>query len=350
MSNPIPKRILIAGGYPHHLPLEVEKAFFQAGWQTAFFDTSPESPWYRPVIKPLRKVIHNLRIKRHPQTLDNTRFSNLGWRSARWVQAIRDSRPDLALVINGNRFGLPWLREAAKVCPLACWMVEPFGRMDKLIEAAQAGVYSRILVYAENYVEELRRHGVESEFYPHHAAETPPESRVCNFERHYDWSFLGGHSPWREECLRSLLAKFPNGFVMGPRWIKVAKRDPVFRSVVHRGYLGKDQSFDLYLDSRIGLDISTSAQTDRNGVTMRAVELLACGCRLLCQPNEEIARLPWDVSPRVLTFSTPMELLSLLTEELSRPHNSSDQVATMKIACQVSGYQTLVATLSEGIC
>jgi len=338
---------VIAGGYPHHLAREVEKASRQAGWETEFFDTSPESPWYRPVIKPLRKLLHNLRIQRHPQTFDTTRFSNIGWRSSRWVQTLRITQPDLALVICGNRFDLPYLREAATICPIACWMVEPFGRMDRLIEAAHAGVYQKILVYADNYVEELRRHGIESEFYPHHAAETPPETQVCNLERRYDWCFIGSHSPWREECLRTVLAKYPNGFVLGPRWKRVAKNNPALRSVVHRGYYGKEESFALYLDSRIGLDIGTSPAPNRNGVTMRAVELLACGCRVFCQPNDEIARLPWDVSPRVQTFSTPQELLALTTHELSRPPTGQDRLGVLEIARQVSGYQALVAALES---
>ena len=343
------KRILIAGGYPHHLVMEVEKGFKKEGWQTEFFDTSPESPFYRPFIKPLSKLIHNLRIQRHPEIFKDSTISNLGWRSMRWVKRIRETRPDLALIINGNRFGLPWLKEASAICPVACWMVEPFGRMDRLIEAGQAGVYSKLLVYAHNYIAELAQHGIQSEYYPHRAAETPPELQVCSQERRYDWSFLGSHSPWREKCLSAIVEQFPNGFVMGPRWDRVAKQKPAFRPVVHDGYYGKEEAFPLYLNSKIGLDIGTSDAINRNGATMRSMELLACGCLLLCQPNEEIGCLPWDISARTRTFTTPEELHALVAAELARPYTEQDRLDTWKIAQQVSGYQLLVKTLAFSI-
>jgi len=339
------KRILIAGGYPHHLVLEVEKGFQKAGWQTEFFDTSTESPYYRPFIKPLSKLIHNLRIQRHPEIFKDSPISNLGWRSTRWVKKIRETRPDLALVINGNRFGLPWLKEAAALCPVACWMVEPFGRLDRLIEASQAGVYRKLLVYAHNYVGELAQHEIESKFYPHRAAETPPETQVCNRDRRYDWSFLGSHSPWREKCLSAVIERYPNGFIMGPRWDRVAKRDPAFRPVVHTGYYGKEKAFQLYLDSRIGLDIGTSNTTNRNGATMRSMELLACGCLLLCQSNDEIGCLPWNISARTRIFSTPTELQMLIGTELVHPESEQDRLATMEIAQKVAGYGELIKAI-----
>src|SRR5471032_622453 len=113
--------ILIAGGYPHHLPEAVVKAFAEEGWRTEFFDLSPESPWHRPLVKPVRKLIHNLRIKRHPETFDGTILSNLGWRSHQWWKRMQELKPDAALVLRGNRIALPQLKAAAGAgYPLFC--------------------------------------------------------------------------------------------------------------------------------------------------------------------------------------------------------------------------------------
>jgi len=97
------RTILIAGGYPHHLPRAVIAAFAEAGWQAEFFDLSPESPWHRPFVKPVRKLIHNLRIKRHPETFDKTIISNLGWRSHHWWKQMQRLKPDAALILRGAR-------------------------------------------------------------------------------------------------------------------------------------------------------------------------------------------------------------------------------------------------------
>ncbi len=336
------RTILIAGGYPHHLPNEIVKAFSKAGWSASFFDSSPESPWHRPLVKPLRKLIHNLRIQRHPTTLDNTPLSNLGWRSRRWLCEVERLRPDVALILRGNRFAHPWLSQAMKLTPHYCWMLEPMDRLGSLMEEVKAGSYRKILAYSKQEVDQLREVGIEAEFYPHYAAETPAEARVKNLERKYQWSFLGSHSPWREEVLRALLQEFPKAYIQGPRWNRVAKKDAKFRKVVHEAYFGKEEAFELYLNCSVGIDLSTGPGLNPNGITMRVPELLACGCPVFTQESPEWNAVPWEWRGRVEFFVGVEDLLEGVRVRMASNQAGKEAELAWKIAQGVSGYEGLV--------
>ncbi len=336
------RTILIAGGYPHHLAQAVTQAFTANGWEVASFDLSPESPWHRPFVKPIRKLIHNLRIKRHPETFDKTIISNLGWRSHQWWKRMQQVRPDAALILRGNRIALPELKAAAASgYPLFCWMLEPTTALSSFLLEAQARVHREVFVYAHSYLDELKNVGVQGIYYPHRAMEMPPETQLLNRQRRYQWSFLGSHSPWREKILRALLPEFPHGFLQGPRWSRL-KKDPLFRDVVHEGYFGQEQCVALYLESRVGLDISGRAEPGASGLTMRVPELLACGCKVLLQSSPEIKVVPWNPGDRLLVYQTPEELLGLMRRELAASGNDTATSEIIAAARNVVGHQVLV--------
>jgi hypothetical protein len=334
--------ILIAGGYPHHLPEAVIKAFTDAGWRTEFFDLSPESPFHRPIVKPVRKLIHNLRIKRHPETFDRTIISNLGWRSHQWWKRMQQLKPDAALILRGNRIALPQLKTAAAGgYPLFCWMLEPSSRLSSFLLEAHAHVYREIFVYASSYLKELKRVGATGIYYPHRAMEMPPEADVINRERRYQWSFLGSHSPWREKILREVLTQFPHGYLQGSRWLRL-KEDRLFRDVVQYGYFGQKECVDLYLQTRIGLDISSEADSGSSGLAMRIPELLACGCKVLMRPSLEISALPWNPGSRVGFYRSIEELLAAIRQELSSEFGPAETGETIALARSVVGHSDLV--------
>ena len=336
------RTILIAGGYPHHLPQAVCKAFTVNGWRVEFFDLSPESPWHRPLVKPIRKLIHNLRIKRHPETFDKTILSNLGWRSHQWLKRLRQIKPDAALILRGNRIALPQLKEAAASgYPLFGWMIEPTPALATFLLEAQARVYREIFVYAHSYLDELKKIGASGIYYPHRAMEMPPETQLLNRHRRYQWSFLGSHSPWREKVLRAVLSEFPHGFLQGPRWNRL-KKDPLFRNVIHEGYFGQEECVALYLESAIGLDISGRPDPGVSGLAMRVPELLACGCKVLLHASPEIETLPWDLDDRLLTYRTPEELLDLMRQEQAVADNEAAAKKIITAAKNVVGHQVLV--------
>jgi len=343
------RTILIAGGYPHHLPRAVVAAFAEAGWQAEFFDLSPESPWHRPFVKPVRKLIHNLRIKRHPETFDKTIISNLGWRSHHWWKQMQRLKPDASLILRGNRIALPQLKAAAAAGhPLFGWMLEPTAALPSFLLEAQAGVYREIFVYAQSYLDELKKVGAQGIYYPHRAMEMLPEPRILNRNRRYQWSFLGSHSPWREKILRALLSEFPNGFLQGPRWNRL-KKDPLFRPVVHEGYFGQKECMDLYLESTVGLDISGKSEPGNSGVAMRVPELLACGCKVLLQPSPEIEALPWNLGNRLRSYRTPEELLELMRQELTSSQNERVAQETLAAARSVVGHQLMVEHVTRAL-
>jgi hypothetical protein len=341
--------ILIAGGYPHHLPEAVRTAFTDAGWRTEFFDLSPESPWHRPIVKPVRKLIHNLRIQRHPETFDTTVISNLGWRSRLWWKRMQELKPDAALFLRGNRIALPQLKAAAAAgFPLFCWMLEPDTRLSSFLLEAQARVYREVFVYAHSYLDELKKVGADGVYYPHRAMELPPESAVLNRERRYQWSFLGSHSPWRERVLREVLAEFPHGFLLGPRWPRL-KADPLFRDVVHHDYFGQKESVELYLQTRIGLDIPSDSDPGSSGLAMRIPELLACGCKVLLRPSPELDALPWNPGSRLGLYRSTNELLHLMRDEHSADFGPAEANETLSVARSVVGHRDLVDHLTRAL-
>jgi hypothetical protein len=341
--------ILIAGGYPHHLPEAVVKAFAETGWQTEFFDLSPESPWHRPFVKPVRKLIHNLRIQRHPETFDKTVISNLGWRSRLWWKRMQELKPDAALLLRGNRIALPQLKAAAAAgFPLFCWMLEPSSRISSFLLEAQAGVYREIFVYAHSYLDELKKLGADAIYYPHRAMEMPPESAVLNRERRYLWSFLGSHSHWREQVMREVVSEFPNGFLLGPRWPRL-KTDPLFKDVVHQNYFGQKESVELYLQTSVGLDIPSQSDPGNSGLAMRIPELLACGCKVLLRPSPELEALPWDPGTRLGLYRSIDDLLTLLRRESKASANEATSNEILSVAQSVVGHQEMVKHITRAL-
>ena len=334
--------ILIAGGYPHHLPQAVIQAFSDAGWRAEFFDISPESPWHRPLVKPVRKLIHNLRLQRHPETFDRTILSNLGWRSHQWWKRMQELKPDAALILRGNRIALPQLKAAAAAgYPLFCWMLEPASRISSFLLEAQARVYRRMFVYARSYLGELEKVGADGIYYPHRAIELPPEAAVLNRRRRHVWSFLGSHSPWREKVMRAVLAEFPHGFLQGSRWSRL-NHDPLFRDVIQIGYFGQEECVSLYLETRIGLDIPSEPNPGASGLAMRIPELLACGCKVVLQSSPELAALPWNPGSRLGIYHSVNELLEMMRREQTNAGSEVMSKEILDVARSVVGHHDLV--------
>lgn len=341
--------ILIAGGAPHQLPDAVRQAFAEAGWRVEFFDLSPESPWHRPLVKPVRKLIHNLRIKRHPETFDRTIISNLGWRSHHWWKRMRELQPDAALILRGNRIALPQLKAAAAAgYPLFCWMLEPASRLSSFLLEAQARVYRKIFVYAHSYLDELKKIGADGVYYPHRAMEMPPEAAVLNRHRRHAWTFLGSHSPWREKVLRAVLAEFPQGYLQGARWNRL-KNDPLFREALHDRYFGQKECVELYLETRLGLDIPSEADPGFSGLAMRIPEMLACGCKVLLQPSPEIDALPWSPGSRLGLYRSAEELLALMRREQTAGWDEPAPNEILALARSVVGHRDMVDEIARAM-
>lgn len=82
-------KILVASGTPEQLGRGIASSLRMEGWNVVSFDTSPESPFYKPLIKPVRKIINALRIQRAPDTFESWAISNINWRSNRFLEAVK---------------------------------------------------------------------------------------------------------------------------------------------------------------------------------------------------------------------------------------------------------------------
>jgi hypothetical protein len=274
-------------------------------------------------------------------------ISNLGWRSRGFLNLLQRTRPDAVLFLRGNRIALPELKAAAATgVPIFCWMLEIETRVPSFLEEVQAGVYRMSFVYAQSYLRDLAQVGAPGAYYPHRAPELPEEARIVNRDRRYQWSFLGAHSPWRAKVFTALLREFPHGLLVGPRWNRFARK-PGFRDVVGSGYFQQKESTELYLDTRVGLDLCSQENPGESGVAMRVPELIACGCRPVLQDIPELRALPYATPAGFSTYRTVEELLALMRRELNQPAAPSADV--LSAAREVVGYEDLVRQVAAAL-
>ncbi|MDX2227560.1 MAG: hypothetical protein SFY92_10795 [Verrucomicrobiae bacterium] len=339
-------KILIGSGTPEQLGRGVVQAFENAGWETHHLDTSPESPYYKPFIKPVRKIINALRIQRAPDTFESWSISNINWRSNRWRAAVEKIRPDVALHLWGHRLNEECMRRAAQTAPHICWMIEARDRLSTPSGYVKKGLYRHLLVYAQNYAEELAAEGLTAHYLPHFAPFCMLQDSRPPVERTYDWCFLGSHSPWREECLAHMARHFPHGIILGPRWKHALKKNPHLRPLTTDSYLDGPSSYALYLRSRVGLDIPSRREWTKNGVTMRVPELIACGAHVLTSANAEMGRLPYFHRDRFTIFDGPETLPDAMARALEMVRNTGDDMR-LAAAREASGYAMLVETVGR---
>ncbi len=339
-------KILLGSGTPEQLGRGIYGAFKESGWEVFHIDTSPESPYYKTFIKPIRKVINALRIQRSPSTFETWSISNINWRSNRWLQAIKEIQPDVVLHVWGHRISEPVMIEACKIAPHICWMIEAKDRLSTPMDYCVKGYYKHLIVYAQNYLKIIEKRGVSAHYMPHFSPFSTLNLTNGDRTRKYDWVFLGSHSPWREKCLLEVMSVFPNGFILGPRWKHALRKSKTCKGKIIDGYLGGAESLRYYQDSFVGLDIPSKRDWTENGVTMRIPELIASGVHVLTQENPEIRILPYFHEKCFTIFKDFDDLISSMGTALktSREMNNEERMLFAKSA---TGYQSLIGLVAQ---
>lgn len=339
-------KILIGSGTPEQLGRGVLASFQEKGWNAIHLDTSPISPYYKPFIKPVRKIINALRIQRAPSTFETWSISNINWRSNRWLNAIKEYQPDIVLHLWGHRISEPIMSEACKLAPHLCWMIEAKERLSTPLEYYKKGYYKNFIVYAKNYIKVLDSENLIGKFMPHFAPFRPTHSLKMYKDRKYDWVFLGSHSPWREKCLLEIITRFPKGFILGPRWKHALRRHKAFKKITVDGYLDGEESYQYYRDAIVGVDIPTKQEWIENGVTMRIPELLSCGSHILANDSAEIRLLPYFHEKSFTLYNNSDDLGEKMKLALQVASITADD-DRMSIANSASGYDSLVELVGE---
>ncbi|MDL5053868.1 hypothetical protein QQ056_09955 [Oscillatoria laete-virens NRMC-F 0139] len=341
-------KILVASGTPEQLGRGIASSLRMEGWNVVSFDTSPESPFYKPLIKPVRKIINALRIQRAPDTFESWAISNINWRSNRFLEAVKKNKPDIVLHVWGHRISEEIMREASCLSPIVCWMVEAKERFDGPMEYFDKGYYKHLIVYAQSYSELIKSDERPVHYMPHYAPLEKGISEKMPGDRKYDWVFLGAHSPWREICLSQLMQAYPNGLILGPRWNRLSRKFKSLSKIAHDGYLDGERSLECYREARVGVDIPSKQNWVDNGVTMRVPELISCGVHVLTRHIPEIKILPYYDDLSVTMYEDEDDIVHGMKKSLETVMTLTREQLESS-SKKVSGYQELSNLLNQFI-
>ncbi|MBI4180074.1 hypothetical protein HY522_11705 [bacterium] len=328
------RRILIGGGYPHHLSEGVAESFRKLGWETELFDMSAPSFWEPILVKPLNKLVHNLRIRRHPELLKNTALSHEGRRSRLWLKTVSSGRFDAAVLIRGSAVAAPVIGRAAAIVPHYMWFIEHGRRVERIVDEARS--FQKIYAIAVLNVSDLRKAGIAAAHLPHRVPDIAmrfQEGRAVApaAERRYDWCFVGAWSPEREALFTAVIGRYPNGVMAGPNWRR-ARNNPIIRKCFIGDFYERDKVYSLYASSKVGMDIYSQPETPPYcGMSMRLLEMLSQGCVMIAKRNPEYAAaLTPAVREELFEYESEQELISQVGRALDRARSTDPATRTEK--------------------
>jgi hypothetical protein len=163
------------------------------------------------------------------------------------------------------------------------WFYEDFRQAKYWREVA--GAYDHFLAIQRGAIEtECAAKGVRFHYLPT-AATLPADRPVRPWrERPGDVAFIGFPSVYRIAVLEALVTAGIPLKVAGEGWEKY--RGPLQACMVSKGWAGSEETFRLLEAAKIGLHIPTeNPAEDRESchVSPRVFDVLAAGCRLLCE-------------------------------------------------------------------
>ena len=288
-----PARVLIAYSSKPPIIEYLKRAFAAQGIDARGF-LSDDNTWFdRYVIHHLNKQAHNLLIlPKGKDAFANHRLAHLNYRSAALLEAAREYRPDLVLVIRGIKFRENVLREIRSKARLFGWWIEREERMEEAF--SEIDLFDRYFFMNSSCVDEGIRRGLGAKIgLLHHAVDTAV-FHPMDIAKKYDWCFVGNWSEKRQKFIAEALRACPNGAVYGRKWkAKNLFNLPVLRA--HRGtYIEGAPLTRLYNESRVVLNITNwgfGEGEKRSGVNMRVLEVPACGACLLTDGSRDLKTL-----------------------------------------------------------
>lgn len=266
----------------------LKRAFEKMGVEAHVFHSDTNTLFDRCFIKHLNKMAHNLRIVPKSRTLfGDSPLAHLHYRGAKLLEKVSEIRPDLVLIIRGWRYTEEVLRQVREKAVLMGWWVEGEDRMKEPFR--EIDLFDHYCFLSSVFVEEGQRKGCRNMSLLRHSVCTSSFHPV-GCEKKYDWCFVGGWSPKRMLYIEKALALSKNGVIYGPKWLKKNRFNIGLRRTVKGGYIGGEELAKLYSQSRVVLNITNWDLGDgrRSGMTMRVLEVPACGAFLLTDGSSDL--------------------------------------------------------------
>lgn len=288
-----PGRVLIAYSSKPPIIEYLKRSFGKMGMDARGFFADDNSWFDRYVIHHVNKQAHNLRIvQKGKDVFANHRLAHLNYRSTALLEAAREYRPDLVLVIRGIRFREDVLREIRSKARLFGWWIEREERMEEAFREME--LFDRYFFMNSSCVDAGIRRGFGAKIsLLHHAVDTTV-FHPMDIAKKYDWCFVGNWSEKRQKFIEEALKASPNGVVYGRKW----KKKNLFKFSAlkaHRGaYIEGAELTRLYNESRVVLNITNwgfGEGEKRSGVNMRVLEVPACGACLLTDGSRDLKTL-----------------------------------------------------------
>lgn len=241
------------------------------------------------------------------------------------LQAARQIRPDLVLVLPGVGFNLrpEVLQELKRQCagPLVSWWVDdPF---RDSVSSELFACFDHLFIFDRSYLPPLQSSGARNvHFLPCACDETAYRPReVGPWTRRRlesDVSFVACFSPERARIVRALAGELRVG-VWGGGWQSPDARRLLNGGprAIRGGIVDDHQASLIYSSSKIGLNVH-HGQSRQGGLNTRTFELLAAGLPPLTDqvPGLEELLLP---DREVICYGSPEEALRKARQMLSDP-------------------------------
>ncbi len=283
------KRVLIAY-FPRPPIADYLKRAFENKGVEAFVFHSDVNNWFdKYVIHYTNKTAHNLRIlpkkkvffKDHP-------MSHLQYRSAKFLERVREVNPDLVLIIRGWRFTEDVLKEVRERSRVFGWWIEREERMEEPLR--EAPLFDHYFFMNSACVAEGEKRGLGNISLLHHSVDTSA-FRPVECEKKYDWCFVGGWTEKRMRFMERALNVSENAVIYGSKWLKKNPLNMRLRRKVRGKYIEGDDLLRLYGESRVVVNVTTwgfGEGEKRSGMNMRVLEVPACGACLLTDGSRDL--------------------------------------------------------------
>ncbi len=266
----------------------LERAFRGRGIEARGFFSDSNNWFDRYVIRPINKTAHNFRIIPKSKFLfEDHPLCQLRYRNRKLLEEVNAYRPELVLIIRGYPYLPSTLEEIRRRCTLFGWWIErEEGAGEGLREAPSFDHYFFLHPSAVKLAQEQ---GLKNTGHIHHSVDTNV-FRPLDLTKKYDWSFVGGWSEGRQKFIEKAIEVSSNGALYGPKW----KDKLSAKGIAEGDSIWGTDLVQLYNESRVVINHThwgLGQGKKRTGVTMRVLEVAACGSCLLTDDSADLASL-----------------------------------------------------------
>lgn len=292
--------------------LPLGRALRDIGYDVYIFDAAVRSPVDRYFLRPINKVLWNLRLMDKKKSLgSNSRYCNKNYRTEAVLKAVEEFKPDCIIFEIGFKpsiQGLSILRE--RVGKIAAWWTMTANWIN--IEENERDYYDAFFFFTEEFVPMARRKGFNAYYLPHAVNDytfkkidlTQPERKALQS----DLIFVGAWQRPRQAVIEAIAENGIDMHIYGPKWVKNNILRPSILRMIKGKWLREEEVTKHYIASKIVLNINSWFTKKAFGINQRIFDVPACGAFLLTDYVKEIENF-FKPGAEIETYTTVEELI-----------------------------------------